>query len=106
MRTQPASLQTGQRQEGCSRFAAPLLLGGPVGMRTVVRTSPIRFMGTLYLPVPLARFPPLGLPPFEDTLDIAPGTLVVGDGLRHRVLDPIHWPGLQCAHQVISNQRG
>ena len=44
MRTQPASLQTGQRQVGVA-VAEPLLPAGPTGIEREVRTSPIRFIG-------------------------------------------------------------
>src|SRR3712207_8658057 len=44
IRTQPASLQTGQRHVGVA-VAEPLLPAGPTGMEREVRTSPMRFIG-------------------------------------------------------------
>src|SRR5215218_2819271 len=90
IRTQPASLQTGQRHVGVAA-AEPLLPAGPTGMEREVRTSPMRFIGfsTAPLPVPLARFSSPGLPAFQDALDVAPGPLVIGDRLRNRIFDPL-----------------
>src|SRR5688500_19397317 len=96
MRTQPASLQTGQRQEG-SIFPEPLLSAGPTGMEREERTSPMRFMAFLVTrpsSVPLPRFAALRLPASEDALGVAPSAFVVGHRLGDRVFDPVHGPRL------------
>src|SRR5215212_122727 len=56
------------------------------------------------LTVALARFSTLGLPAFQDALDVAPGALVIGDRLCDRIFDPLHRPGLQRPHKMVGDE--